>query len=280
MGTCKFCQRPAGILRSLHPECVALHSGSLKRTRSELASALRTTGNFESVLPRIERFAETGRLSNEDVKNALVSEWEIAIEHFLDDGELDAAEEHRLVCYIEQFKLTQPELDRNGALTTLAKAGAIRELLEGRLPQRMTVQGNLPINFLKSEKVVWAFRNAKYLEDKNQRTYVGGSQGFSVRVMKGVYYRASAFKGQAVDRTVRVAVDEGLVVVTDKNIYFTGGQKSLRVPYSNVVSFQPFADGIGIVRDAANAKLQIFATGDGWFVHNLVVNLARMAGDG
>lgn len=268
------------MLRSAHAECAALHSGSLKRARSELASALRTSGNFEALVPRIERFAETGRLSSADVKNALVSEWEAAVGHFLEDGELDAAEEHRLTCYIEQFKLAQSDLDRNGALSTLAKAGAIRELLEGRIPQRMTVQGSLPINFLKSEKVVWAFSNATYLEDKNQRTYVGGSQGFSVRLMKGVYYRTSTFKGQAVDHAVRVAIDEGLVVVTDKSIYFAGGRKSLRLPFTKIVSFQPFADGIGIVRDAANAKLQIFATGDGWFIHNLVVNLARLGNDG
>ena len=279
MGTCTYCKKPAGFLRSVHPECMARHSGSLKRIRSELAGALRSTDNFDSVLLRVERFAETGNLSTDDITKALVSEWEEAVGHFLDDGELDAAEEHRLTRYIEQFKLTKPDLDRNGALTTLAKAGAIRELLEGRLPQRMAVQGSLPINFLKSETVVWAFKDATYLEDKNQRTYVGGSQGFSVRVMKGLYYRASAFKGQAIDRTVRVAIDEGLVVVTDKNVYFAGGRKSLRVPYSKIVSFQPFGDGIGIVRDAANAKLQIFATGDGWFIHNLVVNLARMASD-
>jgi len=36
----------------------------------------------------------------------------------------------------------------------------------------------------------------------------------------------------------------------------------------------PYSDGIGIHRDAASAKPQIFVTGDGWFTYNLVVNLA------
>jgi len=47
------------------------------------------------------------------------------------------------------------------------------------------------------------------------------------------------------------------------------------VPYSKIVSFTPYSDGIGIQRDAASAKPQTFVTGDGWFIYNLVVNLAR-----
>jgi hypothetical protein len=48
------------------------------------------------------------------------------------------------------------------------------------------------------------------------------------------------------------------------------------VPYNKIVSFLPFDDGIGIVRDAQTAKPQIFKTGDGWFTYNLLVNLAQM----
>jgi hypothetical protein len=57
-------------------------------------------------------------------------------------------------------------------------------------------------------------------------------------------------------------------VVTDKNIYFTGPRKSLRLPYRKIVSFEPFSDGVGVMRDAATAKPQIFVTGDGWFTYN------------
>ena len=38
----------------------------------------------------------------------------------------------------------------------------------------------------------------------------------------------------------------------------------------------PYSDGFGLTRDVQNAKEQIFVTGKdtGWFVYNLVVNLA------
>jgi hypothetical protein len=72
-----------------------------------------------------------------------------------------------------------------------------------------------------------------------------------------------------------VLVDTGLVVVTDKNIYFSGPAKSLRIPYTKIVSFLPFEDGIGVIRDTPTAKPQIFTNGDGWFTYNLVTNLAQ-----
>ena len=113
--------------------------------------------------------------------------------------------------------------------------------------------------------MVWVFRPCDYLEDKTRRQYVGGSQGVSFRIAKGVYYRIGAFHGQPIDHTERVQVDTGIVVATNKNIYFAGPAKSLRIPYAKIVSFQPFDNGIGIIRDAASAKPQIFVTHDGWF---------------
>jgi hypothetical protein len=94
--------------------------------------------------------------------------------------------------------------------------------------------------------------------------------------MKGVYYRVGAFKGHAVESTERVHIDTGWVVITTKNIYFAGPQKSVRIPYAKIVSFEPFSDGIGLMRDAATAKPQIFVTGDGWFTYNLVTNLSQL----
>ena len=46
--------------------------------------------------------------------------------------------------------------------------------------------------------------------------------------------------------------------------------------YDRIVSFDPYDDGFGIMRDAQSAKPQTFRTGDGWFAYNLVVNLAQM----
>jgi hypothetical protein len=152
----------------------------------------------------------------------------------------------------------------------------LREVLNGVVPKRMTFNSNLPINFQKGEQIVWVFPESSYLEDKTRRQYVGQSKGVSVRVMKGVYYRVGAFQGQPVEWIERVHLDTGYVVITNKNLYFAGPSKSLRIPYKKIVSFLSFSDSIGIIRDAANAKPQIFVTGDGWFPYNLLTNLAQL----
>tara|TARA_R110000868_G_scaffold189695_2_gene433077 strand:+ start:122429 stop:122581 length:153 start_codon:yes stop_codon:yes gene_type:complete len=50
----------------------------------------------------------------------------------------------------------------------------------------------------------------------------------------------------------------------------------LRIKLDKIVSFQPYDDGLGVQRDAATAKPQSFITGDGWFIYNLVMNVAKL----
>lgn len=211
-----------------------------------------------------------------DRKAILINGWEGAVKQFLENGIITQPEEQRLLAFKRRFTLTEGDLNKNGAHTGLVKAGVLRDVLEGIVPKRFSFSGSLPVNLQKAEQLVWAFSNSKYLEHKVRREYVGGSHGVSVRVAKGVYYHANAFRGRAVDYTETVYVDTGLVVITDKNIYFTGPRKSLRLPYAKIVSFAPLNNGIGLTRDAANAKAQFFLTGDGWFTYNLVTNLSKL----
>lgn len=275
MGDCTYCGKPAGFLRGKHAECETQFNRGTQKIVFEVIRAIKETSDFEklsNIIPNIEKSAF---IPSGNRKQYLIKGWEDSVEQFLDDGLLDKQEEERLVKFKNHFKLSSGDLDRHGALTKTVKAAILRDVLDGVVPERMSLDGKLPINFQKNEQLVWAFQNSKYLEDKTRRTYVGGSQGASIRVMKGVYYRVGSFKGHAVDEIERVHVDTGWVAVTTKNIYFAGPQKSVRLPYPKIVSFEPFSNGIGVIRDAATAKPQIFITGDGWFTYNLVTNLAQ-----
>jgi len=77
-----------------------------------------------------------------------------------------------------------------------------------------------------------------------------------------------------INETKLTLVDQGILCITNKNIYFGGKIKSFRIPYNKIVSFTSYSDGIGIHRDSVNAKLEAFSTNDGWFTYNLLVNLA------
>ena len=58
----------------------------------------------------------------------------------------------------------------------------------GQIPECQTPK-SLQFNFLNGEKLVQGFDSVRYLEDKVRRQYVGGPQGVSIRIVRGVYYR-------------------------------------------------------------------------------------------
>lgn len=283
MGNCIYCGKPAGFLRGKHIECEKQY---LQRQRTiekgkerivhEVQRAIKGTEDFTELEGLISEIEETFFVPSDERNTLLIEAWETSVDQFLEDGVLEELEEKRLNQFKNHFALSQNDLDKNGAFTKITKVAILRDVLSGVVPQRMSIVGSIPINFQKGEQLVWVFPGSEYLEDKIKRQYVGGSQGVSLRVMKGVYYRTSAFKGNAVEYTQRTHIDTGWVVITDKHIYFAGPSKSLRIAYSKVLSFLPFSDGFGVLRDAATAKPQIFVTGDGWFSYNLVINLAQL----
>jgi hypothetical protein len=203
--------------------------------------------------------------------------WESALCDALEDNVLTPEEEHALIEFRDRFNLSSEELDRKGSYSKLVKAAVLRELFEGKIPERVHVRGSIPFNLKRGETIVWVFNNVQYYECRARRTYVGGYGGLSVRVAKGVYLKGGAFRGNPVVTTQTMLVDQGTLAATKNHLYFQGPRKSFRVPYDKITSFTPYADGIGIQRDAPSARPQSFLTGDGWFAYNLIANLARLA---
>lgn len=277
MSNCIYCGKPVGLFRNKHSQCARCHEYGKQQVLDLISSAPSKSSPLEVTYDQVKSAVEGAFIPEIEQHLLILKGWKNAVENSLHEGILSEDQESRLKELINKYSLSREELDEDGTFTRVVKSATIRDVLNGVIPHRFVVDGSLPINLQKNEEVVWAFRNCEYLEDRTHRQYVGGSHGVSVRIMKGVYYRTSAFKGQAVDRTERICVDSGLIALTNKHLYFSGSAKNFRVSYSKIVFFRPFSDGIGIIRDAANAKLQIFVTNDGWFTHNLATNLARLA---
>ena len=214
-------------------------------------------------------------LSPDERRLLLAQAWEAAVESSLEDGVLSLDEENALIRYLRHFNLSQGNVDGNGAFTSMIQSAVIREAAEGLIPNRLGNIGRVPFNLMKSEQLVWVIDGVDYYEVKTRRERRGSSQGVSIRVAKGLYYRPSAFRSRTVEWEETSHEDSGLLGVTSKHIYFHGARKRFRVRYDRIVSFEPYNDGIGIMRDAQTAKPQTFRTGDGWFIYNLVTNLAQ-----
>ena len=262
MGNCLYCGKSAGLLKTRHKECEGLFSVQARNAINGVIG--------------LAQFAQAWQILPEERNKLLAQEWEKAVDDFLEDGLLDSQEETRLAEFQNYFKLTTADLNKNGALSRAIQAAILRDVWAGSIPSQAEKHTSLPINLQKGEQVIWTFHNVRYLEDKVKQHYVGSSLGVSFKIVPGVYYRVGQFRGKSMGHTEREHVDTGVFVVTTKHIYFIGGSKNFRIPYGKIVSFLPFSDGIGVIREAANAKPQIFITGDGWFACNLVPNVARL----
>ena len=275
MGQCRYCGENAGLFRRHHQECERRHKEGWKEMISLSSNTAHGQDDAESLQSRLGEIASSSYVPAVRIREALIEGWTLAVDRALDDHVLSNEEEDQLVSFIRRFDLSQKEIDIEGAYTRLVKARVIRDVLNGEIKPMTYSPGSLPFHFQKSETLVWLFQNVNYHEQKVKRERVGGSQGVSFRVARGVYLRTGGFKSRSVERVVTEHVDTGLLGVTDKHLYFSGDQKKFRVPYAKIVTFDPYSDGIGIQRDAASAKPQTFVTGDGWFTYNLVTGLAQ-----
>lgn len=264
MGACRYCGADAGFLRSAHDAC----SHKLKTAISNYLEGNEPLSQLEGVATELNAKGPTGQ-------EAFAECWDKAVTRALEDGVVSADEEERLTTAAKSFSLTQDELDKRGKYTQLLKAAVLRDVLEGKVPARVKIQG-VNLNLQKTEKVAWLFPGTEYVTLRTYRTYAGSSQGLSIRIMKGVYYRPSVFKASPIEHSQVVSGGKGNLALTNKNIYFVGPLKTMRIPYTKIVAFQPYTDGIGFQRDAASAKPEVFKTGDGWFTYNLVTNLAQL----
>lgn len=288
MGVCSYCGKSAGWFRQAHEACVQEHLDAVakqeadERKRQEaLSEWVKTlTANVCDGVPTVElhdmveEAVQSGVLKPAERTKVLAGVWSDALDAFLEDGVLSVEEEDRMTKVMRAWLLSASDLESSGAFWRASKASVLRDVMAGR-PSFLEGTG-VPVNMTSDEGVVWVFPDVEYLEDVVTRATVGGSQGVSFRVMSGVYYRVGAFKAKPVYTTDRKRIDGGMLVVTSKNLFFVGKRTSKKIPYSKIISFEQFSDGIGLMRDAASAKPQMFLTGDGWFTYNLITNLARL----
>lgn len=276
MENCEYCATPAGFLKKYHNYCKEKFESGRTQILSLIKSSISQQLPFDELEKELLPIFKSHIIKKDHAHSILVEGWEVAVEKAFEDSILTKDEESFLTSFSERFSLTQDELERNGMYSKVVKGAILRDVLEGRIPERVKIEGTIPFNFQKNEKMIWLFQSVACYEQKTRREYVGGYQGVSIRIAKGLYYRTGGFKGRPVERTETVHMDTGLLGVTNKHIYFAGEKKNFRIRHDKIVSFVPYSDGIGIQEDKATAKPKSFVTGDGWFTYNLLSNVSKL----
>jgi hypothetical protein len=93
-------------------------------------------------------------------------------------------------------------------------------------------------------------------QQRTTRSYVAGYQGASTRVARGLYYHVGGLRGNMEESTSLQEVDFGELLITTCSIYFSGTNgTNLRLPYGQVIRFQPYSDGVGVCRNGVQEQI-------------------------
>lgn len=274
MGKCKYCGKDTGFLRSKHEECERRFNQGLAAIKQIVAGCFASKEDFYLKDSEIKRIASEAHIDDVSFKCELCQVFDNAIEHYLDDGVIDATEERTVARFVQYSGLSQNVLNANHSLEKVVQSKVLQDILQGNTPApRITITGDFPFLLSKTEHLIWLFRNVTLHQQKVRREYVGRTRGMSFRIMKGVYYRTGGFKGHPVETSYMQRIGIGSVCLTDRNLYFASPDKSLKIPYNKILSIESFSNGISLQKDGVNDK-PIFLEGiNSWFTYNVIANL-------
>lgn len=274
MGKCKYCGQDAGFFHSKHEECEKKFNQGLASIKQIVSTCFTNKEDFYLKDREIKNIVESSHIDNTALQQIYCSVFDDAIDNYLNDGVIDTQENRTVARFMQFTGLPQAVLNANQSLEKVVQSKVLQEILQGVAPTpKLTINGDFPFLLGKEEHLVWLFRNITLHQQKVQREFVGRSRGVSVRVMKGVYYRTGGFKGHPVETTVMQRIGIGSVCLTDKNLYFASPEKSLKVPYTKILSIESYSNGIGIQKDGANDKPMFLEGINSWFTYNVIANL-------
>jgi hypothetical protein len=168
-------------------------------------------------------------------------------------GAISADGEHEL-SNIRTF-LSIPNAEIGPSLRELDHYRLLRNIHDGDVPV-ISVPGLLT---QKGESPYWREAGAILEEKVVDRQYVGGSQGVSVRIMKGVSYRVGAQRGHLVSTTGVVPVSNGELVITSKRLIFVGTAKGFNIRLDKVLNLELHSDGVTVTDGNSKPHVVRFA---------------------
>lgn len=115
---------------------------------------------------------------------------------------------------------------------------------------------------LKKDEVVYLILDGVGLVEprRGPTQWVGGSQGVSFKIAKGVRYRVGHTRGHVVQGAERpVVIDNGTGVVTNQRMVFVGSMRSTEWAYSKLLGFSLEQDGMALFNVSNRQKVSGFA---------------------
>jgi hypothetical protein len=272
MAKCTFCGEEAGFLKSKHKTCETSAKTSSVSIETSFQNFEIDTAEPSSLVAEIARFRVDGKVPDQDFRRLIDAGIKSVTERFLDDGIISAKEESVFMELLTEWDGVISPIAKNSVVQKMVKAITLGDLANGVVPTRFDFEG-MPIILRKNEVIVWGFSNVKYYIYKKNRQFVSGNRGVSVRVAKGVYFRAGASRGRAIVTDDLVHDDTGDFAISNQALHFKGNHASFRLPFDKLQSVNPISDSIEVSDTRQNSKPVYFGVDDTVFAANVIMNL-------
>lgn len=148
-----------------------------------------------------------------------------------------------------QKKRTGVQLQTNWQSIVTGLEGLVKKLEDG-------VPAGLVQTVLKKGEVAIDSVPCSLLEYRSQgSSYQGGSQGVSVRIMKGVSYRVGASRGQLVRNPDALSsIDQGDATFTNQRVVFGGQSQTREWVFEKLVDFNAGDNGSQVMISVSNRQ--------------------------
>jgi hypothetical protein len=308
VGFCRYCGKKAGWFNDVHEACVASCQKGCEQVASLVAGCIREKlvppvahadsedwhlplGRqvWSEAKPTIDQITAAHRIPADDLHSALLRGWSAGAERAGVAEPLLPGRQAAIMSFARAMELADQETCKTDGFRAATLSVLLWSVMVHGDPTGIAYVSQHPFNLRSGESPIIFFGSVVYSQETVSRSYQGGYGGMSVRIGHGMYYHFGGFKGQKIDAPTLREIDYGGMLLTTQNIYFGGEHRTFRIPYERVVSFRPHADGIGLFRDTAGAKAEVFTVllpdryGKpvnappviGWFLFNVAHFLAQ-----
>lgn len=207
--------------------------------------------------------------------NVATSLLKTALNEKLSDKRLSPKEETELNEILSNLKIEKEQI------STIVPKKSLDELAYAKLLWNLdngifyTIP-NPPITLKKSEECYFAL-NAKLMERKIiHKGYSQRSQGISIPIVKGVRYRVGSGRSVPIKEEITLK-HPGSIYLTNLRIIFSSGSKSFEIPFSKLLTFNVYSDGIEFILNNKNflmqmngKELELYAVGMSSAIRNFV----------
>ena len=197
------------------------------------------------------------------------AEFKKRIDAILEDGIIDDEEEEYLSNFIKQTGFDPNSLPSlKESYYSFVQALILKDISHDGESHRLDLpQSSLLLS--KGEYPIWVYNDIDAYMDKTGKQYVGGNNGVSFKICKGVYYRTGASKGHSVNYDYTESQGRGSLIITNKAVYFVGA-KTIKIIIKKIINLEPYSDGIKIQKEGVRNNSFTFVGFDSWFMMNLL----------